>query len=197
MNELEEKINKYAKGKLYFSPLFKKYEDQYYVVFHLLDLVENKHIKVLNKALLFDIKTLQFVKEVTMGEERLVKNPKFSKIHNLGNYVLKEFNSFKHEVAEKVKDKVDCTDKVLLLDRKITSPKDFIDDNIDEILDNVYKELFDKIAAPVTRGFSALFDQAFDETRKKYNKTNKLNDQAYKKIVLYTWPDFDFLIYED
>ena len=60
MNELEEKINKYAKGKLYFSPLFKKYEDQYYVVFHLLDLVENKHIKVLNKALLFDIKTLQF-----------------------------------------------------------------------------------------------------------------------------------------
>ncbi|MBQ2408485.1 MAG: hypothetical protein II309_03535, partial [Bacilli bacterium] len=115
----------------------------------------------------------------------------------LGNYILKEYNSFKIEVKEKVKNKVDCTDKVLLVDKKVTSPKDFIDDNIDEILDNIYKELFDKVAVPVTRGFNALFDQAFDETRKKYNKTNKLNDKAYRKIVLYTWPDFEFLIYED
>ena len=197
MNELEEKINKYAKGKLYFSPLFKKYEKKYYVVFHILELVDGRHIKVLDRALLFDVKTLNFVKEVQMGEERLVKNPKFSSLHNLGNYILKEYNSFKIEVKEKVKNKVDCTDKVLLVDKKVTSPKDFIDDNIDEILDNIYKELFDKVAVPVTRGFNALFDQAFDETRKKYNKTNKLNDKAYRKIVLYTWPDFEFLIYED
>lgn len=197
MNELEEKINKYAKGNLYFSPLFKKYEDKYYIVFHLLELVEERHIKVLDRVLLFDIKTLDFVKEVKMGEERLVRNPKFSQLHNMGNYILKEFNLFKQDVAQKVKDKIDCTDKVLLLDKKVTSPKEFIDENIDEILDTIYKDLFNKVATPVTRGFNALFDQAFNETRKRYNKTKKLNDKAYKKIILYTWPDFEFLIYED
>lgn len=197
MNELEEKINKYAKGRLYFSPLFKKVDDKYYVVFHLLELIDGNKIKLLEEALLFDIKTLEFVKEVKLTKEKTIKNPKFSGLHNLDGYILKEFNSFKTNIVSKVKEKVDCSEDIILHNKKIISPKKFIDDNIDEILDNIYKELFDKVAVPVTRGFNALFDQAFDETRKKYNKTNKLNDKAYRKIVLYTWPDFEFLIYED
>ena len=196
MNELEEKINKYAKGRLYFSPLFKKVEDKYYIVFHLLELIDGTKIKLLEDALLFDIKTLEFVKEVKLTEEKIIKNPKFSGLHNLDGYILKEFNSFKTNIVSKVKEKVECTDDVILHDKKVISPKKFIDDNIDEILDTVYKELFSKISTPVTKGFNALFDTTFDETRKKYIKTKKLNDEAYKKIVLYTWPDFEFLIYD-
>ena len=180
MNELEEKINKYAKGRLYFSPLFKKVDDKYYVVFHLLELIDGNKIKLLEDALLFDIKTLEFVKEVKLTKEKTIKNPKFSGLHNLDGYILKEFNSFKTSIV--------------LHNKKIISPKKFIDDNIDEILDTIYKELFSKISDPVTKGFNALFDTTFDDARKKYIKTKKLNDEAYKKIVLYTWPDFEFLM---
>ena len=112
-------------------------------------------------------------------------------------YILKEFNSFKTNIVSKVKEKVDCSEDIILHNKKIISPKKFIDDNIDEILDTIYKELFSKISDPVTKGFNALFDTTFDDARKKYIKTKKLNDEAYKKIVLYTWPDFEFLIYED
>lgn len=197
MNELEEKINKYAKGRLYFSPLFKKVDDKYYVVFHLLELIDGNKIKLLEEALLFDIKTLEFVKEVKLTKEKTIKNPKFSGLHNLDGYILKEFNSFKTNIVSKVKEKVDCSEDIILHNKKIISPKKFIDDNIDEILDTIYKELFSKISDPVTKGFNALFDTTFDDARKKYIKTKKLNDEAYKKIVLYTWPDFEFLIYED
>lgn len=197
MNELEEKINKYAKGRLYFSPLFKKVDDKYYVVFHLLELIDGNKIKLLEDALLFDIKTLEFVKEVKLTKEKTIKNPKFSGLHNLDGYILKEFNSFKTSIVSKVKEKVDCSEDIILHNKKIISPKKFIDDNIDEILDTIYKELFSKISDPVTKGFNALFDTTFDDARKKYIKTKKLNDEAYKKIVLYTWPDFEFLIYED
>lgn len=197
MNELEEKINKYAKGRLYFSPLFKKVDDKYYVVFHLLELIDGNKIKLLEDALLFDIKTLEFVKEVKLTKEKTIKNPKFSGLHNLDGYILKEFNSFKTSIVSKVKEKVDCSEDVILHNKKLISPKKFIDDNIDEILDTIYKELFSKISDPVTKGFNALFDTTFDDARKKYIKTKKLNDEAYKKIVLYTWPDFEFLIYED
>ena len=197
MNELEEKINKYAKGRLYFSPLFKKVDDKYYVVFHLLELIDGNKIKLLEEALLFDIKTLEFVKEVKLTKEKTIKNPKFSGLHNLDGYILKEFNSFKTSIVSKVKEKVDCSEDIILHNKKLISPKKFIDDNIDEILDTIYKELFSKISDPVTKGFNALFDTTFDDARKKYIKTKKLNDEAYKKIVLYTWPDFEFLIYED
>ena len=197
MNELEEKINKYAKGRLYFSPLFKKVDDKYYVVFHLLELIDGNKIKLLEDALLFDIKTLEFVKEVKLTKEKTIKNPKFSGLHNLDGYILKEFNSFKTSIVSTVKEKVDCSEDVILHNKKLISPKKFIDDNIDEILDTIYKELFSKISDPVTKGFNALFDTTFDDARKKYIKTKKLNDEAYKKIVLYTWPDFEFLIYED
>lgn len=197
MNELEEKINKYAKGRLYFSPLFKKVDDKYYVVFHLLELIDGNKIKLLEEALLFDIKTLEFVKEVKLTKEKTIKNPKFSGLHNLDGYILKEFNSFKTNIVSKVKEKVDCSEDIILHNKKLISPKKFIDDNIDEILDTIYKELFSKISDPVTKGFNALFDTTFDDARKKYIKTKKLNDEAYKKIVLYTWPDFEFLIYED
>ena len=197
MNELEEKINKYAKGRLYFSPLFKKVDDKYYVVFHLLELIDGNKIKLLEDALLFDIKTLEFVKEVKLTKEKTIKNPKFSGLHNLDGYILKEFNSFKTSIVSKVKEKVDCSEDVILHNKKLISPKKFIDDNIDEILDTIYKELFSKISDPVTKWFNALFDTTFDDARKKYIKTKKLNDEAYKKIVLYTWPDFEFLIYED
>lgn len=197
MNELEEKINKYAKGRLYFSPLFKKVDDKYYVVFHLLELIDGNKIKLLEDALLFDIKTLEFVKEVKLTKEKTIKNPKFSGLHNLDGYILKEFNSFKTNIVSKVKEKVDCSEDIILHNKKLISPKKFIDDNIDEILDTIYKELFSKISDPVTKGFNALFDTTFDDARKKYIKTKKLNDEAYKKIVLYTWPDFEFLIYED
>lgn len=197
MNELEEKINKYAKGRLYFSPLFKKVDDKYYVVFHLLELIDGNKIKLLEEALLFDIKTLEFVKEVKLTKEKTIKNPKFSGLHNLDGYILKEFNSFKTNIVCKVKEKVDCSEDIILHNKKLISPKKFIDDNIDEILDTIYKELFSKISDPVTKGFNALFDKTFDDARKKYIKTKKLNDEAYKKIVLYTWPDFEFLIYED
>ena len=197
MNELEEKINKYAKGRLYFSPLFKKVDDKYYVVFHLLELIDGNKIKLLEEALLFDIKTLEFVKEVKLTKEKTIKNPKFSGLHNLDGYILKEFNSFKTNIVSKVKEKVDCSEDIILHNKKLISPKKFIDDNIDEILDTIYKELFSKISDPVTKGFNAFFDTTFDDARKKYIKTKKLNDEAYKKIVLYTWPDFEFLIYED
>ena len=197
MNELEEKINKYAKGRLYFSPLFKKVDDKYYVVFHLLELIDGNKIKLLEEVLLFDIKTLEFVKEVKLTKEKTIKNPKFSGLHNLDGYILKEFNSFKTNIVSKVKEKVDCSEDIILHNKKLISPKKFIDDNIDEILDTIYKELFSKISDPVTKGFNALFDTTFDDARKKYIKTKKLNDEAYKKIVLYTWPDFEFLIYED
>ena len=197
MNELEEKINKYAIGRLYFSPLFKKVDDKYYVVFHLLELIDGNKIKLLEDALLFDIKTLEFVKEVKLTKEKTIKNPKFSGLHNLDGYILKEFNSFKTNIVSKVKEKVDCSEDIILHNKKLISPKKFIDDNIDEILDTIYKELFSKISDPVTKGFNALFDTTFDDARKKYIKTKKLNDEAYKKIVLYTWPDFEFLIYED
>ena len=197
MNELEEKINKYAKGRLYFSPLFKKVDDKYYVVFHLLELIDGNKIKLLEDALLFDIKTLEFVKEVKLTKEKTIKNPKFSGLHNLDGYILKEFNSFKTNIVSKVKEKVDCSEDIILHNKKLISPKKFIDDNIDEILDTIYKELFSKISDPVTKGFNALFDTTFDDARKKYIKTKILNDEAYKKIVLYTWPDFEFLIYED
>ena len=197
MNELEEKINKYAKGRLYFSPLFKKVDDKYYVVFHLLELIDGNKIKLLEEVLLFDIKTLEFVKDVKLTKEKTIKNPKFSGLHNLDGYILKEFNSFKTNIVSKVKEKVDCSEDIILHNKKLISPKKFIDDNIDEILDTIYKELFSKISDPVTKGFNALFDTTFDDARKKYIKTKKLNDEAYKKIVLYTWPDFEFLIYED
>ena len=139
MNELEEKINKYAKGRLYFSPLFKKVDDKYYVVFHLLELIDGNKIKLLEDALLFDIKTLEFVKEVKLTKEKTIKNPKFSGLHNLDGYILKEFNSFKTSIVSKVKEKVDCSEDVILHNKKLISPKKFIDDNIDEILDTIYK----------------------------------------------------------
>lgn len=77
------------------------------------------------------------------------------------------------------------------------SPREYILNNIDTILNNLMYKLYNDLGNPIEEGLYEYYEYLFDIIRNDYLKKNKINKEKikdYMNLLKYSWPDMLNLI---
>jgi len=82
---------------------------------------------------------------------------------------------------------------VLKIDDKFLSPRDYVIDNVDAVLEQAKDLIREKISNVVEQGYKDNYNYLIEEIRRTYEQTNEIDidlNSRYIELLKYLWPDY-------
>ena len=199
---------KYGYNQTLFDPMFREYNGKYYLGVLVINLTDEDKIMRPTKWLLFNIETFDLAFEFDSKEndytdtetfpfDRKFDNYGNSSFYSYVNFFLKSFNDWKKNAINEFNIIENDDEKVLKIGKNIFTIKEFVTDNIEEVLGEMNKELAIKLSEPAETANENYLAYLLDDIITEYTLTKKINkksNQKYIDVLKYSYPDLEELI---
>ena len=214
-NEYINIVKKYSKENInknciIFEPLFRTEENTLYLSYMISDYNKNNEKEIIKPThyILQNIYTGKIEKVYNCEEHNFTDNIPDNKIYNnsgstvlydIENYIMKSLNKWKKQIKEEINNKFKkdlYNEKILLFNSKNISSKEYINENIDEIIKGVENNLFTRFENDINNGIENYKNYLFDFIKNKYqnNIVDKETIKTYTNLIKFLYPDFIELI---
>ena len=217
INEYINIANKYSKENInkncvLFEPLFRLEENNLHLSYMISDYNNNNESEIIRPThyILQNIQTGKiekvynctehdFIDNNILPNNKIYNNSGNTTIYDIENHIMKSLNKWKKQIKEEINGKFEnelYKEKVLLFNNKKMSSKEYINENIDNIIKNIENELFTHFEKDINNGIENYKNYLF-ETIKNNNKNNILDKETikvYTNLIKYLFPDFIELI---
>lgn len=217
-NELRDMAQKYINEKkkkeiILFDPIFRMEKGKLCLMYALVEFKDEA-----NNDFRIKRPTKWFIQDITTGEildyynienydfsdlsvlplDNLFANTGKSIVYDYNNFVVDSFRKWQANIKEELATKISNTEyaldreKVMQVNEKIISPRDYVLANLDVSLDKMHDILFYDLGNAIRDAYSLYYENLFESIRKKYLAENIIDNDLIKKylnLIKYLWPE--------
>lgn len=146
----------------------------------------------------YDVKEKDFANQNNLPMDSLFNNTGKSIVYDYNNLVVESFRKWEEDVKNELQEKINNTnyeldkEKVMQVNEKIISPRDYVLANLDDVLEKMHDMVFYNLGDAIRDAYSLYYSNLFASIRKKYLEDNTIDKDLIKKylnLIKYLWPE--------
>lgn len=216
-NEYINIANKYSKENInknciIFEPLFRTENNMLYLSYMISDYNNNNEKEIIRPThyilqnlytgkieKVYNCEEHDFTDQNTIPNNKIYNNSGSTVLYDIKNYIMKSLNNWKKQIKEEINNKFKkdlYNEKILLFNSKNISSKEYINENIDEIIKGIENDLYKHFEKDINNGIENYKNYLFNSIKTKYqnNIVDKKNIKIYTNLIKFLYPDFIELI---
>ena len=151
----------------------------------------------------YNIENYDFANVNILPLDSLFENTGKSIVYDYNNYVVDSFRKWKENIKKELEIKINNTkykldrEKVMQVNEKIISPRDYVLANLDDSLEKMHDILFYDLGDAIRDAYNLYYENLFENIRQKYIEENIIDQDLIKKylnLIKYLWPESHELI---